>query len=479
MKISNTKFILFIVLMALAHSCTNDFEEINTNPNFPAVEDANPGLILPKILFEVGNEVTADLGWNMGNIIAQLVATNNFTGTDRYLLSTKGDTWDLFYRNMRDANNMIALGKNINSGAYEGAGTILRAYILANLTDTWGMVPYTEALAGKEDQFTPKYDDQETLYKIVLNDLAAAPEMLAKGGLISGDIMFGGDLEKWTRFANSLRLRYLMRLENKWGEMGIDGASMIQQIVDSGMIFQGNSDNAAVNYLEATNRWPLNTARVGSFDEKRMSQTIENVLKGNNDPRMQVLFREIDNIDSNEFVGVPNGLSEDAASNFNGGANNQSRLGIRFREEPASVEMVYMHYSELMFILAEAAQKGYISGSANDYYESGIIANMSYLGITDTEAFLVRSGVQLVGDELNKIATQKWISLFMVGNEAWYDFRRTGLPALVPGPNAVLSELPVRLQYPGDEQVLNGNSYDAAISAQGADEINTTIWLLK
>lgn len=480
MKYTYIKAILMIGLFLSISSCTDDFEEINSNPNFPLVSEANPGLILPKILFEVGNEMTADLGWNMGNIVAQLVATNNFTGTDRYLLSTKGDTWNLFYRNMRDANNMIALGQSINSGAFEGAGIVLRSFMLANLTDTWGMVPYTEALDGKNSVFTPSYDNQADLYRTILDDLASAPTILNQGGLISGDIMYNGDTDKWIRFANSLQIRYIMRLENKWSELGIDGASMIQNIVDSGMIFTSNDDNAAVSYLSATNRWPLNTARVGSFDEKRMSQTIESVLKGANDPRMPILFREVDNIESNEFIGVPNGLSEDAASNFNGGANNQSRLGQRFREEPAAVEMIYMHFSELMFILAEAAQKGYISGNAEDYYNSGIAANMNYLGLTDTDSFISQPEISLSsGDELTKIATQKWLSLFMVGNEAWYDFRRTGLPALTPGPNALLPELPVRLQYPSDEQVLNESSYNNAIATQGPDEINTKPWLLQ
>ena len=270
-----------------------------------------------------------------------------------------------------------------------------------------------------------------------------------------------------------------MRLENKWGELGINGAQEIQSLVDGGMIFTSNDDNAAVPYLESTNRWPLNTARVGSFDEKRMSQRIEGVLKDLNDPRMPILFRPIDNPDSDEFVGVPNGLSEDAASNFNGGANNQSRLGERFREQPATVEMVIMHYAELQFILAEAAQKGYISGGAATYYEAGVTSNMNYLGITDVADYLAQTDVALTTDELNRIATQKWLSLFMVGNEAWFDFRRTGLPALTPGPNAVLTELPVRIQYPGSEQVLNAASYAAAVASQGADENTTMMWLLQ
>ncbi|MEO1450708.1 MAG: SusD/RagB family nutrient-binding outer membrane lipoprotein, partial [Bacteroidota bacterium] len=378
----------------------------------------------------------------------------------------------------RDANNLLALGESLDNPAYQGAAITLRAWMLATLTEMWGDVPYTQALKGKDGEFLPAYDKQEDLYPIILADLEKAADLSAQGGNMSGDILFDGNTDQWVKLANSLRIRYLMRLENKWSEMGIKGGDQIQALVNEGNIFQDNTDNGAVSYLAGTNRWPLNTARIGSFDEKRMSQTIETVLKDLDDPRMEVLFRQVDNPDSDEFIGVPNGLSEDAASNFNGGANNQSRLGTRFREEPAAVEMVIMHYAELQFILAEAAQKGYISGDAATFYQNGVVANMNYLGLMDTEAYLANPKVALTGDELEKIATQKWLSLFLVGLEAWFDYRRTGLPALTPGPNAVLDELPMRIQYPGGEQVLNADAYQAVISSQGADEITTKMWLL-
>ncbi len=479
MQFLKYKSLLLFALLLLAVGCTDDFEDINDNPNFPTVDEANPALLLPKILFETGDEITSDLAWGTGNILAQLVATNNFTGVDRYLLGTYEGTWNLFYRNLRDANNLLALGESSNNNAYQGAALTLRAWILANLTEMYGDVPYSGALKGKEDEFLPRYDQQQDIYRSILQDLEDAAEQLAMGGSLTGDILYNGDAAQWEKLANSLRIRYLMRLEKRWDDLGIDGPALIQEIMDSGVHFTSTADNAAVSYLESTNRWPLNTARVGSFDEKRMSQRIEGILKDLNDPRMPILFRPVDNPDSNEFVGVPNGLSEDAASNFNGGANNQSRLGTRFREDPATVEMTVMHYAELMFILAEAAQKGYVSGEAADYYEAGITANMNDLGLFDVSDYLAQDNVALTTDELERIATQKWLSLFMVGNEAWFDYRRTELPELTPGPNAVLDQLPMRIQYPGSEQVLNTDSYNAAVAQQGPDENTTKMWLVK
>ncbi|MFT5252987.1 MAG: hypothetical protein ACI87N_002012 [Flavobacteriales bacterium] len=378
MKIFNYRILLLLSVLLVFQSCTKDFDEINDNPNYPTVDEANPALILPKILFETGNEMTADIAWGTGNVLAQLVATNNFTGTDRYLLGTYEGTWNLFYRNMRDANNLLSLAEASGNGGYQAAALTMRAWMLANLTEMYGDIPYSEALKGKEDEFQPKYDKQADIYTAILKDLEDAVSATNKGGSMNGDIMYNGNTDQWAKLANSLRMRYLMRLENKWGELGIDGAAQMQAIVSSGVHLLSNNDNGAIPYLEGTNRWPLNTSRVGSFDEKRMSQRIETVLKDLNDPRMNILFREVDNPSSNEFVGVPNGLSEDEASNFNGGANNQSRLGTRFREEPAAVEMMMMHYSELMFIVAEAVEKGYITGNTADFYNAGVEANMNY-----------------------------------------------------------------------------------------------------
>jgi hypothetical protein len=144
--------------------------------------------------------------------------------------------------------------------------------------------------------------------------------------------------------------------------------------------------------------------------------------------------------------------------------------------------MTFIHYPEVLFILAEAAEKGYIDGSAEEYYLDGIRNTMAYYGAEATPAYYEQEGVAYTDDRetnLRLIARQKWLSLFLVGLEAWFDYRRTGLPALTPGPNATLDRLPLRIQYPDDEQVLNPDNYAAAVQAQGPDMIDTPIWLLR
>ncbi len=491
MKSFNIKLLTALLVMLTIFSCTDGFEEINTNPNQPTVDQANPDLILPKVLYEVGDELTSDMGWGFGNIVAQLVATNNFTGVDIYNWGTEAGTWNLLYRNARDAQNLEIIANERGNDNLKAVALVLKSFIFSQLTEMWGDIPYTQALSGKIDDpiFEPAYDEQSVIYQGILADYETAFGLFGGTGSLGGDILFGGDVVKWQKLCNSLRFRTIMRLENKWADLGLSGADL-QQIVDSGVWMASNADNATLPYLSTSpNQWPLQTTRVGSFDEKRMSQRIETTLKDINDPRLSVLFRPVDNQETpGVFSGIPNGLSEDNAINFNGGPKNQSRLGNRFRdtEEPSNVnvDMTFMQYNELMFLLAEAAEKGYISGDAETFYLAGINATMEYYGVTADDAYFAQAGVNysLTGSQeerLELIGTQKWLGLFMVGLEAWYDFRRTGIPALTPGQDALFNEVPVRIQYPDAEQVLNGSNYDAVISRQGADEIFTKPWLLQ
>lgn len=492
MKFLNIKMLSVLVAIFLMQACTDNFEDINTNPNQPTVDKANPDLILPKVISEVGNEMTAGIAWGFGNVVSQLVATNNFTSVDIYAWGTYSGTWNLLYRNARDAQNLIIIAEERGNNNLKAAALVLKSFIFSTLTEMYGDIPYSQAINGKgingDPVFEPTYDAQADVYRGILADYEEANSLFGTSGSIGGDIMFGGDVNKWRKLCNSLRIRTIMRLEKKWSELGLSGSSL-QSIVDGQPIMESNADNGVLGYLATSpNQWPRQTGRVGGFDEKRMSQRIENVLKSTNDPRLEILFRPVDNQDSlGLYRGIPNGLSEDNAINFNGGPKNQSRLGKRFRDtdEPANVDvdMTFMQYNELQFILAEAAVKGYISGDANAYYLNGVNATMEYYGTSASEEFLAQPAIAMANtsetEKLERIATQKWLGLFMVGAEGWFDFRRTGLPALTPGENALFNEVPVRIQYPSNEQVLNATNYSAVVSSQGDDEIFTRPWLLK
>lgn len=189
-----------------------------------------------------------------------------------------------------------------------------------------------------------------------------------------------------------------------------------------------------------------------------------------------------------QYAGLPNGLNDVDALQYNGGSQFQSRVGELYYEQSISTQGltiakgVIMTYAELQFLLAEAAEKGLIGGDAKTYYENGVNASFAFYGLTAPADYLNRLETSYSGtqqEKLSKIGFQKWVSLFFQGLEAWFDWRRTGIPALKPGPsNQNDDKIPVRFRYPIIEQSLNSDSYDAAIQRQGADDLNTKMWYL-
>ncbi len=475
---NNRLVILAAVVMVIG--CTDDFEEINTNNNQP--EEASSNLILAEVISNSVGRVALE-GWNGGNIVAQLTAKINFTGFDRYNWGSESGLWNGFYDDLPELEIILQTSRAEGSRntSYEGIALVLKSWIFSMLTDNWGAVPYSEAIKGEtEGNFKPVYDSQEQIYNGILADLVTAEGLLAQGQpIVGGDLLYNGDVNKWRKLANSLRLRYLMRISNK-----VDVSSEMQSIVDVGNIFESNDDNAVMVYPATTqvDSWPVSTSRIGSFDEHRLSLTSESVLKAYNDNRLFTWFQPTDNPDDdpNLITGMPNGLSEDNASNYNGGAKNVSRLNQPlFFDSPNSVRAALMQYAEVQFILAEAAQRGMITGDAKTYYENGVAASFEYWN-TDQNipAYLSQPGVAYDG-KLETIITQKWLASFLVGYEAWYDFRRTGLPSLIiPGPDNVNEDVvPVRFMYPDVEQSLNADNYQAAVAAMGGDDnINVKGW---
>lgn len=470
--------ILGITILISVLSCTNDFEETNSNPNQP--EEVSSDLLLSTVISTVANRA-AQSGWDRGNSVGQLTAKINFTGFDRYEWGSESGLWNEYYGILPEIDLILktSLQEETRNTSYEGMALILRSYVFSILTDNWGSIPFSEAIDGQNDNFTPKYDNQQDIYTAILLDLKKAEGQLAIGQpILGGDVLYEGDLEKWRKLANSLRLRYLLRISNK-----VEVSSEIKEIVDSGIFITTNADNAVVSYPATTqiDSWPISTGRIGGFDEHRLSETSEAILKQFNDNRLLKWFQPTDNPDDDPslFVGLTNGLSEDNASTFNGGASNVSRINQSFfYDSPNNVKAAIIQAAEIHFILAEAAQRGWITADTKALYEDGVRLSFEYWEVDqDVDAYLVQTGV-VYDDTLETIITQKWLASFLVGFEAWYDFRRTGLPSvIVPGPDNVNSDrVPVRFLYPDSEQTLNNANYEQAISQMGGNDINVKGW---
>lgn len=506
------KITIGIALTALVAGCTKDFEDINTNKNNPT--SVTPDLLLSGVIKST-MERQVNEAWGIGNIVAQHHAKIQFVNEDRYGWNEKNDIWSNVYSNYRNLQNIFTMTGENTADPYYGVGLILKSWMFSLATDAYGDVPYSEAGKAKTDGiYKPAYDKQEDIYAGILADLKKANESLATvptNAIFSGDIMYGGgysSIIKWRKLANSLRLRYLMRISKK-KNVNAEMQAILNDVANN-PIFESNADNAELKYFAtAPNQWPLYGSRVGSFDEFRVSKTLTDRLTALNDPRIKVFGRPTQTsvTAGNPVIqGVPNGLSDVDALAYNGGVQGVSRVGYTFAclvcndpnqapPDAAAPRALLMTYPELQFILAEARQKGMITtGDAATYYTNGITANFAYwqsvvpasynLNIAIPVNYTTQSSVVYAGtdaEKLAKIAMQKWIALYFNGLEAWFDWRRTNMPEIVPGPaNLNNNKVPVRYIYPLSEQSLNAENRAAAVQRQGnTDDLNTKMWLLQ
>lgn len=478
MKPIQSIFFLFFILMTF--SCTENFEDINDNPNAP--QEVSPEFLLTNVILEQINEHTYTQGLRFNNYIAQFNSDVEFERIDRYELGSNSGYWNMIFGLLADLESMKELpGYN---EAYEGVAEIYKVYLYSQLTDLWGDVPYSEAIQFDELNFTPVYDQQEEIYTNPENGLlarleAAAFQLENTNETIRGDIMFENDLDQWVRFANSLQVRFRIRISKKFTDF-----SKLQQLAGEGKLMQSNADNAVVSYLSAApNQFPLFNAATGIYQGLKMSETFENQLKQWNDPRLSVFFKPTPvsvQEGTPEFKGLQNGLSTQSISERGIDLNDLSILSDRFRAIPNGVDAQIMLYSEVQFALAEAVERSFISGDANEYYQNAIEAHFDYYGTSVPSDYFSQQTVVLSGstqDNLEKILTQKWLSLFMIGHEAWFNIRRTGIPNLEPGPdNFNEGRYPVRYLYPESEQAVNKENYDAAVESIGGNNINSKNW---
>ncbi len=489
MKYTFLKSLSILGLIVLASGCTKNFDEINTNPNAPTA--VNSGLLLPQIQRDMMNALLGET-WGIGNIVIQHTAKNQFVNEDRYLWGELNGIWNNVYDNNRDIKIILQQSEANGENNYKAVALIMKSWMFSLATDAYGDVPYSEAISAKEGQNYPKYDTQEEIYNGILGDLKTASDLLGTSSeSVAGDVIFKGDISKWKKLANSLRIRALMRISRKR-----DVRADLRAIVDNTAtypIFESVADNAVYAYsASAPDQFPLFSSRIGSFNEFRASKTLLDTLQSLNDPRMPIFFRPTPDTESSAnpvFAGIPNGLNDVDALQYNGGPQFQSRIGSTFYEQAISTsglsitKGIVMTFAELQFLLAEAAEKGLISGDAKAYYENGVNASFQFYGLTTPAGYLTLPEVAYGGTQegnLAKIGFQKWVSLYFQGLEAWFDWRRTGIPALLPGiSNQNDDKIPVRFRYPIIEQALNADSRKAAVDRQGPDDLNSKMWHLK
>ncbi len=454
----------------------------NINPNVPAA--VNPGVILPQVMYSVSNTLVGN-AFELNNELIQYTCMNNtFTEVQRFKLlpANSNGIWNLYNR-LRDLEDIIEMSEdNPELINYTAIARVLKVYIFSVLTDTYGDIPCSEAGKGaSEGKFTPKYDTQEEVYRYMLEELKQIAGLINTSGalLYGGDPVYAGNMTRWMKFTNSLRLRLLMRSAEK-----LDFAKgEINEMLSAPQLYpvmESNADNFVYRYSGSLpDVYPLAPAYIRDFDfkYKSVSAFIVDSLKKFNDSRLMQYARPTNasaGTENPEYVGLPNSLPVTESANYNGGYNFQSYLGTRFQSdtEPA----IWLTWSEVLFLKAEAAQKSFYAGDAKSLYESAIEASFDFWGAPFSDSYLEQESVKF-DDQLPKIYLQKFFALFFTGMEAWNEYRRTGYPLIVPGPtNTNDGKVPSRIPYPLSEQSLNRVNYTDAAARMGGDNMNHKMW---
>lgn len=479
-------------------ACSNEsLLGLNNNPN--SSSDAPPA---PLFTSAVNATVTRFRGSGFDftgtSLFAQHFAKVQYVDEDQY--NIRSQALDTYFQNPY-SDELVNLrkaqikGEQSKKPGTSGPAVVMQTWVFGILTDTFGDIPYSQALQGDSAgaSATPAYDPQQQIYQGFFTNLDAASKSLtsAPNTLGNADPIYGGDPEHWQRFANSLRARYALR------EIKADAADADKQLAAAfaapGGLMTSNADNAQLS-------WPGDgiydnpyEANFKSRDDNRVAKTLVDTLNAYADPRLPI-YAQPTVADSTTYAGLQNGLTTSAAGTF---FNTTSRPGAIFygggtsygtfgNPSNARTPSYLMTYAEVAFIQAEAAERGIgglTSGQAKGFYDAGIRASMEQWGVTDAgavDAYLAQPGIAYVsGSEgLRRIALQKWIALYTEGSEAWAEYRRTGVPALqraVAAP-ATITGVPRRFPYSPNEQSVNAAARAAAVARQGADDYNTRVW---
>ncbi len=559
MKTLSKIFLVFAVIALF--SCEEQLTELNVNPNGVDPSTVNPNLMVPTIITSSFDMYLKNGYDDRYAGVMQYVQKSGWGNELNKLDWTAEQDWTGPYDVLRNAKHLYDRAGEEGMEFHQGVAIIIRANMFARIADTWGDAPYTAALnaenGGQEDLF-PKYDSQETIYKGIIEELKQANTMLSKSVgdykdiSKSADVIYGGDPAKWRKLANSLMLRYYMRLSAKLPDYAKAGIQEIMSNQTQYPIFTSIADDATMAYIGTSSgdSWPANTVQdisMSNFDRIQLCARFRDVLVDYNDPRIDVWFNKVRTqikvstehpeedivignvrylrpeyveasnmviynpstwaddieagktlIDTMEFVGMPIASSTGDGSNYNlnpnpiqGGPNvhNSALDDIYKAAKGDKLKARLISYSEVCFILAEAANKGWsVGGSQKDWYEKGVKASFDTWGVGENyNDYIAQTGVAHNGT-IEQIMTQKWIANWTVAHESWCDWRRTGYPVLTVGPKGVRDAIPLRLEYGGLEKGRNNANYLVAkeglqetpfTATDGKDSSWSKFWLIQ
>ncbi len=471
---SINRLLAFTLLLSFGISC-GDVEELNINPNQPV--DVPAANLVTQAQFSIPNLYWGrDMNFEYAMLFVQHIAQDEYTEEQRYSFTAADfdNGWvQIYTRGLYDLQAARGLVEaDVNLPEAQRANQIavidiMMAFGFQMATDIWGDIPYAQALTGEITQ--PVYDSQEDIYTSLISSVSNAVGSINTGSAgfsSTEDIIFNGDMDGWQKFGNALLLRMGMRIADANSALA---STTVSAALNGNII---SSVNEEANLVFMTNEnianpfWFDASAAGGSRDDFRVTAELLGTLQSMNDPRETVYA---DPTPSGEYVGMPYGLTDNAAFALKGST---SDLGDAVEADPTN-PACFLRYSEVKFLHAEAIERGFVSGDAASEFNAGVTAAMNEWGISDAAAiasYLAENPYDAANwDE--SIGLQMWIALYTNGLEAWATWRRLDQPVLAVPAAAVEPSIPVRGLYPTDEGATNqvnlGNvDYDDALSTR-------------
>ncbi|GAB3645745.1 SusD/RagB family nutrient-binding outer membrane lipoprotein [Echinicola sediminis] len=518
-------------MLLMVSACDDDFEDINTDPNQADGNLFDPNLILPTVSFNYGNMMTGYTGailfqsmWVQVMASTTTGGANYYSNADKYVPSVNTNSyiqgaWNEGYSAASRVFQMQSLAMEKGLTNLEAVGGIWKVLTLSYVSDIYGDIPYSEALMAESGITQPRYDAQENLYPMMLEDLEASILALnAANDPIKNDVLYGGDIDKWRKLGYSIMLRMAMRLVDVDPTMA---QTYVQKAIAGGL-FSSPADEAVLvsdqaNGYSNSSANALNVA--DDVYEVRWSKVLIDYLQAHNDPRLPIIAEIppaglaanrsgtlVGNNDPDDQIGMPNGYDlkgeETDISNepnypgpTGAGADvapigGYSRPTAIYRDRNAPIFI--LTYAEIQLLLADAKVRGYSAPlTASEYYANGVMGAMTTIGKfggasvanSDAQAYIAANPLDVSSTEnaLRMINEQIWATTGLLANfvEAWNNWKRSGYPELTPvnyTGNFSQGQIPRRQVYPASESTTNPSSLADAISRMGGDTWLVKVW---